>query len=251
LAEELDVPISFLIQIKIEVSELGIMRAVSSQMEAMMPEQRSIHIYLNWTKERIDEMDAALASLEAKVSQVQAESKPKAKQLIADLKQRRDEFQITAKKQAEAGEAAWQRTKTQLESQWQRFETQVKTYVETLGKQVQQQQATFRDVAAAQVKAWREAADKLHEEASKVAAAKRADIDAAVKQMKADAAEAETRLQKVKQAGSESWSALSVALAESRKAFDRANQEAWDALKRAAPHNPEPAPVGRALDPSR
>ena len=52
--------------------------------------------------------------------------------------------------------------------------------------------------------------------------------------MKADAAEAETRLQKLKQAGSESWSALSAALTESRKAFDRANQEAWDALKRAA-----------------
>ncbi len=62
------------------------------------------------------------------------------------------------------------------------FETQVKTYIETLGKQVQQQQATFRDIAAAQIKAWRKAADKLHEEAAKVAAARRADVDAAVKQ---------------------------------------------------------------------
>jgi hypothetical protein len=68
-----------------------------------------------------------------------------------------------------------------------------------------------------------------------VAAARRADVDAAVKQMKADAAEAEARMQKLKQAGSESWSALSEALAVSRKAFDRANQKAWDALKRAAP----------------
>jgi len=200
-----------------------------------MPEQSSAHFYLNWTKERIDEMDAALASLEAKASQVQADSKAKADQLIADLKKRRDEFQATAKKQAEAGEVAWQRTKTQLESQWHGFETQVKTYIETLGKQIEQQQATFRDVAAAQVKAWREAADKLHEEAAQVAAARRADVDAAVRQMKADAAEAEARLQKLKQAGSESWSALSAALAESRKAFDGANQKVWDALKRAAP----------------
>jgi hypothetical protein len=49
--------------------------------------------------------------------------------------------------------------------------------------------------------------------------------------MKADAADAETRLQKLRQAGSESWSVLSGALAESRKAFDQANQAAWDALK--------------------
>ena len=51
--------------------------------------------------------------------------------------------------------------------------------------------------------------------------------------MKADAAAAEARLQKLRQAGSESWSALGGALAESRKAFDRANQTACSALKRA------------------
>ena len=100
---------------------------------------------------------------------------------------------------------------------------------------MQQQQATFRDVAAAQMKAWREAAEKLQNEASKVAAARRGDIDAAVKQMKADASAAEVRLQKLKQAGSESWTAFGAALAESRKAFDRANQAAWDAVKRASP----------------
>jgi hypothetical protein len=200
-------------------------------METMMPEQSKMHFYLNWAKERIDEMDATLASLEAKASQVQADSKVKANQLIADLQKHRDEFQADVKKHAEAGEAAWQRTKPQLESRWNEFEAQVKTYIDTVGKQVQQQQATFRDVAAAQVKAWREAADKLKSEAAN---AQRADLDAALKQMKADASDAEARLQKLKQAGGESWTAFGAALAESRKAFDRANQSAWDALKRAA-----------------
>src|SRR6266571_2251921 len=189
---------------------------------AIMPEQSRMHFYLNWAKERIDEMDATLASLEAKASQVQADSNVKANQLIADLQKRRDEFQAAVKKQTEAGEAAWQLTKAQLESNWSDFEAQVKTYIDTVGKQVQQQQATFRDVAAAQMKAWREAAEKLQNEASKVAAARRGDIDAAVKQMKADASAAEARLQKLKQAGSESWTAFGAALAESRKAFDRA-----------------------------
>jgi hypothetical protein len=204
-------------------------------MEAIMPAQSRMHFYLNWAKERIDEMDATLASLEAKASQVQADSNVKANLLIADLQKRRDEFQAVVKKQTEAGEAAWQRTKAQLESNWSDFEAQVKTYIDTVGKQVQQQQATFRDVAAAQMKAWREAAEKLQNEASKVAAARRGDIDAAVKQMKADASEAEARLQKLKHAGSESWTAFAAALAESRKAFDRAIQAAWDAVKRASP----------------
>ena len=194
-----------------------------------MPEQSSMHSYLSWTKERIDEMDATLASLEVRAGRVKADSQAKADQVIIDLKKRRDEFQAKVKAQV-AGD------QTQLQSQWHGFEAKVKTYFETVDKQIDQQQATFRDVAAAQQKAWREAAEKLHNEAAKIAAAKRPEIDAVVKQMKADASEAEARLQKLKQAGSESWVALSAALEESRKAFDRANQAAWDALKRATAH---------------
>lgn len=203
-----------------------------------MPEQSSMHPYLEWTKQRIDEMDATLASLEAKAGQMQADSKTKADQFIADLKKRRDEFQAqvkaNAKANAEAGGAALQAAKTQLDAQWNRFEAQVKVYFDTVGKQVEQQQATFHDVAAAQMKAWHEAADKIHDEASKFAAARRSDVEAAFRHMEAEAAEADARLQKAKQAGNESWTALGAALTESRRAFDRANQQAWDALKRAA-----------------
>src|SRR4249920_783829 len=140
-------------------------------MEAIMPEQSreqsSMHSYLSWTKERIGEMDATLASLEAGARRVKADSQAKADQLIADLKKRRDEFQAKVKAEAAAD-------KKQLESQWNGFEANVKTYFETVGKQIEQQQATFRDVAAAQAKAWREAADKFHGAATKMGAEQRA-----------------------------------------------------------------------------
>jgi hypothetical protein len=200
-----------------------------------MPEHSSMHLYLNWAMERIDEMDAALASLEAQAGQVGADCKSKADRLIADLKTRREEFEANFKKNAQEGEAAWHRAKGQLETEWQGFEARVKAYLETVAKQVDAQQATFRNIAAAQMQAWQEAAHKLLAEASKTAGAKRADIAAVVEKMKSDAAEAEACLQPFKQARSESWAALSAALAESRKAFDRASQQAWDAVKRAAP----------------
>ena len=202
-----------------------------------MSGESTMHFYVNWAKERLDEMDAALASLEAKVPQVKADSKVKAEQAIADLKKRRDEFASLAEKQANAGEAAWQRVKAQLETQWDSFEGQLKAYLETAGKHIEQQGTTFLNIAAAQATAWRKAADTFHQEAGKIAAAKRTDLDAAIKQMKADAGQAEARFNKLKQVGSESWVALSAALAESRKAFDRANQTAADALKGAGPGN--------------
>lgn len=201
-----------------------------------MAEQSSMHSYLEWTKQRIDEMDAVLASLESKTGQMQADSKAKAEQFVADLKKRRDAFQAKAKTQVDGGEAALKAAKAQLEVQWNGFEAQVKAYFETLAKQVDQQQVTFRQSAAAQAKAWSEAVDRFHAETIKLAAAKRSDIDAAVNQMKAQAAQADAALEKLKQAGNESWSTLSGALAESRKAFDRATHEAWDKFKQAVPH---------------
>ena len=197
-----------------------------------MPAQSSMHFYFNWAKERIDEMDAVLASLEAKAGEVQAESRSRADLLIADLHKKRDEFLEAAKKQADAGEATWLRTKSQLEGTWNDFEIEVKKYVETFGKQIQQ--TTFQNAAAAQLKAWRDAAEKIYSAAAGLAVDRRSDIDATLTRMKADASKAEANLQELKRAGTESWVALNGALAESRAAFDRANQSAWDALKRAA-----------------
>jgi hypothetical protein len=199
-----------------------------------MPTHSAIHFYLNWTKERIDEMDATLASLEGKVSEVQADARVKANQVLADLRKKRDDFRNTVKDHAEANEAAWIKEKARLDSEWGAFETEVKKYVESFGKQVEQQQATFKLQAAAQQKAWREAVDKLRSAGKEFAAERRGEIEAAVKRMEADAAAADEKLRKLNQAGIQSWSALMAALTETRGAFDRANQAAQEAFKRAA-----------------
>lgn len=194
------------------------------------PEQISRNFHLIWMTERIDEMNAALASLEAKAKQAKAGIDTRADQLFRDLKERRDQFVAALKAHAESGDATLTRAKADLEAQWSGFETQVKTYFEDVGKQLEQQQAAFKNIATVQVKAWRDTAVKLREAAAKIADARRNDIEAAARRMKTDATEAEARLQKLKQAGNESWSVLSAALADSRKAFDQASQVARNAF---------------------
>jgi hypothetical protein len=203
-------------------------------MEMIMPAQSTMHFYFNWAKERIDEMDAILASLEAKAGEVQADSRIRAEQLIADLHKKRDEFTKAAKKQTDAGEAEWLHTKNRLEDTWNGFETEVKKYVETFGKQIRQPQAMFQNAAAAQINAWREAAETIHHAAAALAVDRRSGIDAALTRMKADASKAEANLQELNRAGTESRAALNGALAESRAAFDQAGRAAWDAYKRVA-----------------
>jgi hypothetical protein len=109
-----------------------------------MASQSSIHFFFNWTKERIDEMDATVASLESKAGELRSESRSKADQVIADLRKKRDEFESTIKKQAEAGEAARDATMKRLEAEWRGFETEVNNYLQGLGKDIKQEQAVKR-----------------------------------------------------------------------------------------------------------
>ena len=138
-----------------------------------MPTQSSMHFYLNWAKDRMDEMDATLASLESKVGEVQADARAQADQTLTDLRKKCDDFRDTIKKQSEANEAAWDSAKAQLEFEWSAFEAEVNKYVDSFGKQVEQQQAIFKLQAAAQLKAWHEAVDKLGDSAKEFAAERR------------------------------------------------------------------------------
>ncbi len=194
----------------------------------------NIHFYVNWAKERLDEMEATLTSLEAKVGGVQSEVRGMAEKVLTELRKKRDEFRDTIKKNAEANEAAWIAAKTKLEADWKAFEAEVSKYVESFGKQVEQHQSIFEQQAAAQLNAWREAADKFATDAREFAAERRTEIDATLKRMQADAATAEEKLKKLNEAGVQSWSALMAALTETRTAFDRANQAAREAFKRVA-----------------
>ena len=199
-----------------------------------MPTQTSsAHFFISWAKERIDEMDATLASLESKAGQMQAEARVKADQFIAAMKKRRDEFESTVKKQAEAGEVAADGAKVRLETEWKGFQAETAKYLETFGKGIEQQRAVFQSQATAQLNAWRETADKLNAAGKEFAIERRREIDATVSRMKADAATAEKKLQDLARAGTESWSGLNAALAETRATFDRANQSAREAFKRA------------------
>src|SRR5271169_1460354 len=144
-----------------------------------MQTQSNIHFYVNWAKERLDEMEAVLTSLESRIGEVQADARDKANKALADLRKGRDIFRDTVKKQAEANEAAWMSAKAKLEPEWNTFEAEV----ENFSKQVEQQRATFKLQSAAQLKAWREAADKLAGDTKQFATERQAEIDTAVKRM--------------------------------------------------------------------
>jgi hypothetical protein len=121
--------------------------------DKQMVTQSNPHFFTIWAKERLDEMDAAVTSLEGKAAEVQADVRDKAEKVLVELRKQRDDFRDTMKKQSEANEAAWIQAKAKLEDDWRSFEAEVQKYVESFGKRVEHQQETFKLQADAQLKA--------------------------------------------------------------------------------------------------
>ena len=187
-----------------------------------------VHVYLDWARERLDEVEATLTSLGKTAGKLQGEARAKADRALVDMRARGDSFRKAIAREGEGGEAAWGKAKALLETDWKAFEASVQEYVDAAGQQVEQQKAAFKARADAQIKAWRQAADKMNTGAAGFAAARRADVDAAVKRMTAEATAAQAKLDKV---GSESWSVMRTALGETRAAFDRTNKAVHEAFK--------------------
>jgi hypothetical protein len=199
-----------------------------------MGSQSTIHPYLDWAKERLNEIDATLASFEHSAAKLHADARTKAEKAMADMRAARDDFRKSIKEHGEASEAAVTGSKKALETQWTAFEAAVPALLEATGQQVKEVEAAFRARADAQRKAWHEAIDMLHKSAKNFADNRRDEIETAVKHMKVEADAAKTRLDKLDKAGGESWTAMKSALTETRTALDKAQQAVYESIKRVA-----------------
>ncbi|NVN86626.1 MAG: hypothetical protein HXX15_11120 [Rhodopseudomonas sp.] len=192
------------------------------------------HQFSSWAKERIDEIEATLASIETRAATLQDEAKRQAEQAIAQINVQRDAFLEAVRKQQHEGEAAWTAAKADLAPAWASFEATVQGYMSDVVQQAEQQTATFKARADAQREAWQQASEALLGKTVAFAEAKKKDVEAAMVQLKTEAEAARLRLEAQQKAGADSWSVMKSALEESRSAFDSAIQKALDAFKKAS-----------------
>lgn len=191
----------------------------------------NLHFYSHWARQRIGEMDAAIASLQRYAKRFPAGRE--STRLTATLKKRRDRFESLAKKLTRMGAAAGERSKTKLDSQWETFEAEVSAFVKNAKRRSGFQKSAFSRIAAAQSKAWKDAERSLCALARKIAPARRSRVSAAIKRIRSDASTARKRARKLGRSAVFGWSAMRSALKTSRKAFDKANHQAVRAIRKS------------------
>jgi hypothetical protein len=186
--------------------------------------------FFNWTKVRLDEIEATLTTWEVDIAKLPGEARAKAESALAIMRAKRDAFRQTIQKETEQIATDFSGEKAAREADWKVFEAGAQKFIDDARTELQQQKAAFLARADAQHKAWQTAIDKLQQDVAKTTAEKKTKADAAVRQMKADAAAARAKLEKLKEATASSWAAYEKALEETRVALDRAGQTAHDAF---------------------
>lgn len=108
---------------------------------------------IEWSKSRLDEMDATLSVLENQTKDLGAASSKAVAASVADMKEHREAFQTAINKAREADAKAWDAAKARLEVEWKAFEDSVDAYAQKVGHTA----GAFENVFQARV-----AANKRH-----------------------------------------------------------------------------------------
>ena len=74
------------------------------------------HHFSNWAKERLNEIEATLTSIEARAGSLQAEGKKQAEKALSEIRAQRDLFEKAIQKHKVESEAGWTKSEERFGS---------------------------------------------------------------------------------------------------------------------------------------
>ncbi len=191
-----------------------------------MNQTSKIHPFVVWSKNRLDEMEAAVLEAENDANNAEQHIKADTTAILAKAKETRDKFKATMKASIEAlehkGEGAIKSAKQQLERDWQEFEKAMDAAV----VQLNNARKEFEARAAAQLNSWQETIQKCNKVAVGIAVEQKESFNAAIRRMQERAQQGKEQFAEVRQAASTSSEGYRRALKKSREAFDEAYESA-------------------------
>ncbi len=186
------------------------------------------HENLQWTKQKLDEIDAMLAALEAAVATLTSDARKQADHAIARLQAERKTFKAkvdAARSDAEAVKGITDDAFKKLQPQWVEVELAFQAFLTAAAGQAEVVQKTLAARAEAQRKSWEASVDSVRAAAAEAADQARREVDAAIHRLAT-----ETKLDRVSTAGHESWKAIKSALEDTVAIYDRTSKKITDAV---------------------
>jgi hypothetical protein len=195
-----------------------------------MNQTSKIHPFVVWSKNRLDEMEAAVVEAENDANKAEQRIKSDITATLTKAKETRDRFKATMQASIEElehkGDGAIKSAKQQLERDWQEFEKAMDAAVVQLNNAGKE----FEVRAAAQLNSWQEAIQKCNKVAAGIAVEQKESFNAAIKRMQERSQQGKEQFAAVRQAASTSSEGYRRALNKAREAFDEAYESAKSAF---------------------
>ena len=205
-------------------------------MSDQSPKPSSVDVFVEWAKARLDEMAADAKVLQSRLGDLDVSLRAQAEQAVTQINQWVGEGETKLKEVQSQGQAAIADAKAYIDATWPKFQAEADKWVE----EAKNQQATFEARAQAQAKAWQNLVNDYLRRATEVHAQSKAQAEAQVEQLRADAQKVQSdlnaKVDDLSKAGQASWAAMSEALDESRNAFAKAIEVAAKKFNEAVKH---------------
>lgn len=184
-----------------------------------MTEQSNAHEAVAWAKQRLDELDAIIATVEKSTAHLKEASHKETQQALARLQQSRTRIQSYADNLRNEADAARLRAGEALETietEWLEVESTFQAFLQTASGEAQAVRDALVARAEAQRQSWEKSLKGLRDQARSAVEKAREEFDEAYRRLSDEAEKFQGRIGDARDAGDESWKAVKAGLAEVR-----------------------------------
>lgn len=189
-----------------------------------MPKESRAHEQVEWTKQKLDEIDATLAALEESVEEISAGTRKQAEQAIAQLKAARksasERYDVLQADVAAARKVA-DGTYEKFKSDWADAELAFQKFIAATSDQLDVAKKTMAARAEAQRRAWDKSVAAIRTSASKAIEDGQREFSTAIERLSEARSKAEAKAGQAASAGDETWQAIRDGIDEARAVHER------------------------------
>lgn len=216
--------LALIVQTAMPTAPVAFAQGAPAQSQPAVPDDPSLARWaVEWSQDRLAELDATIAVLEKESARLQGEAQRKADEALKRLRDRRDAYRVQAEEAATKAriwtDAQVAEARKSLDDNWAAFQTARDQYLEAAKADLATRRAVLEAELDARQKAWRKSIDELRAEASKLATDQRAAIDSRIATLNAQVDEAKARISRLENASAEAWETTKKNSADARKLF--------------------------------
>lgn len=188
---------------------------------------------MGWSRDRLSELDAAIAVLEQNAAKLQGEARARAEAALKELRNTREAYRVKAE-EAMANATTWTDAQVadarkSLDESWTAFQAKLDAYLDKVETDLATRRAVLEAELEARQKAWQKSIDDLRVDTNKLAGKQKADIEARIEALKAQADLAKVRIVRLEGASRETWNTAKRSYTDAQKLF----ADTYDSIRKS------------------